>query len=280
MQNPSSQLNFRFNKNRRRNTSAMIRYMHSDGRIRNILIDCGKSFYETALQWFPPYRIRLLDAIILTHGHADAMMGLDDLRQWTIGGKGAIQKSVPIYLDSSTMDVVKRSFPYLVDTNLATGSGIVTALDFKVFGSAFDKDSLLPFKIEELEVTPFQVEHGVQGEKKEIYYSLGFKFEDITYISDTNKIPEDSYEKIKGTNLLVIDSLKLEKRPSHLSVSEAIDECLKIKPQKGFLIGFTHENLHEDLEELVAHDPRLVGMGIEVRPGYDGLRIPWNTSKS
>ena len=64
-----------FTKDRRRNTSGLLRIPHNDGRIRNIVIDCGKTFYESALTWFVQYGYQRIDAVILTHGHADAMMG-------------------------------------------------------------------------------------------------------------------------------------------------------------------------------------------------------------
>jgi phosphoribosyl 1,2-cyclic phosphodiesterase len=72
-------------KNRRRNTSGFLRYLHSDGSVRNILIDCGKSFYESALHICVKHKIRKIDAVLLTHGHVDAILGIDDLRQWTHG---------------------------------------------------------------------------------------------------------------------------------------------------------------------------------------------------
>ena len=51
-----------------------------------ILIDCGKSFYESALRYFPSNGLSKIDAVLLTHPHADAVLGLDDLRSWTMNG--------------------------------------------------------------------------------------------------------------------------------------------------------------------------------------------------
>ena len=114
-------------KNFRRNTSAVITTEHKDGRRRNFVLDCGKTFYESALAQFVKHKLQLIDAVILTHGHADAILGLDDLRQWTLVGKRspALQNTVHIYLDVPTMEVVGRCFPYMVDTSKATGSGVV-----------------------------------------------------------------------------------------------------------------------------------------------------------
>ncbi|KAH9247516.1 hypothetical protein BASA81_014864, partial [Batrachochytrium salamandrivorans] len=179
-----------FSKNRRRNTSGMVRFMHSDGRMRNVVIDCGKTFYDSALSWFVEYRLRHIDAVILTHGHADAMMGLDDLRQWTIGNEERrIQKKVDVYPNAETMRLfLERSHTW--STRLKQQR----------------PDGPRPFLIDdELTVTPFNVEHGRNG--NEPYMSLGFRFEDLTYISDANAIPPRAACIIHGSTHLVIDGL-------------------------------------------------------------------------
>lgn len=107
-------------KNRRNNPSALIRFRHGNkGRLRNVLIDCGKTFYSSAVQYLVRDKIGPLDGVVLTHGHADAIFGLDDLRHFT--GHDSLQSHVDIWLDQQTMDVVARSFPYLVDSSNVTG---------------------------------------------------------------------------------------------------------------------------------------------------------------
>jgi phosphoribosyl 1,2-cyclic phosphodiesterase len=134
-------------KNQRRNTSLLVRFAHPDGRIRNILVDCGKTFYEGALAWFPRYGVNSIDAVILTHGHADAMLGLDDLRPFTrLVPEGG---SIRVYLTERTLEVVKGAFPYIVDASLATGSGEIPRLVFETI-----KDPYAPFTVEGMTVQP------------------------------------------------------------------------------------------------------------------------------
>lgn len=83
-------------------------------------LDIDSYGLESALELFPRYGIRELDAVILTHGHADACYGMDALRQWTLGG--AVQKHIDIYLSSETMDTIQTTFPFLVDVRNATGN--------------------------------------------------------------------------------------------------------------------------------------------------------------
>lgn len=76
----------------------------------------------SALKWWPHYKLRRLDAVILTHPHADAINGLDDLRAWTL--QQAIQDCIPIYLTNDTLESVKNFFPYLIDHKMATGTSV------------------------------------------------------------------------------------------------------------------------------------------------------------
>ncbi len=86
-----------------------------------------QTFYDAALQWFIHYKWTKIDAVLLTHSHADAIMGLDDLRQFTGCGdrKDAVQQSVPIYCSKETFAVIEKTFGYLVDTRNATGKAKV-----------------------------------------------------------------------------------------------------------------------------------------------------------
>ncbi|KAJ1938581.1 hypothetical protein FBU59_004395, partial [Linderina macrospora] len=151
-------------KNQRRNTSLLIRIDHDDGRERNIVIDCGKTFYESAVEVFIKHNVKTIDAVLLTHGHADAILGLDDLRQWTM----SFNTSIPVYVAQETLDTVASAFPYLVDTSMATGGGQVPMLDFRVI-----KNPYVPLVIEGIEVQPLEVEHGKYS-SGEPFYFMGF----------------------------------------------------------------------------------------------------------
>ena len=108
-------------KNKRGNTSGLVRRKGADGRWLNILVDCGKTFLEAARTQFPRWGVQTIDAVLLTHGHADAYFGLDDLREWCVRQRC----SIPIYLDQATYGNVAASFPYLVDKKRVTGGGDV-----------------------------------------------------------------------------------------------------------------------------------------------------------
>lgn len=110
-------------KNRRGNPSLVL----SRGG-KNLLVDVGKTFREQSCRLFPQWGIKRIDAVILTHGHADAYNGLDDLREWC-GRQGG---SIPIYLSKTTFETVEQSFPYLVDKTKASGGGDLPSLKFVI----------------------------------------------------------------------------------------------------------------------------------------------------
>lgn len=169
-------------KNRRGCTAAvLVGRASGDPDASAVLIDCGKTFYSNAVVQFPRNGIRGIRAVLLTHAHADAILGLDDLRAWTMGG--LIQPFVEVYLTQECMVVVEAMFPYLVDRSKSTGGGDVPSLRWNII----DKD--LPFSIpashgrKPIRVTPLPVLHGFVG-RSSPFWSLGFRVDTFSYISD------------------------------------------------------------------------------------------------
>ncbi|KAI0374482.1 hypothetical protein BV20DRAFT_961656 [Pilatotrama ljubarskyi] len=141
-------------KNIRRNTSAVARVRGKDGEFVTIVIDVGKSFQQAAVEWFPKYGLRKIDAVLITHAHADAMNGLDDLRGWTL--HGAIQPHIDVYVTDETFREVRRAFPYLIAKEFASGGGDVPEFVWHII------DVTKPIKIGDtgVEIDAFKVHHG------------------------------------------------------------------------------------------------------------------------
>lgn len=238
---------------------------------RNVIIDCGKTFYESCIEWFLLYGYIQLDAVLLTHAHADAILGLDDLRHWTM--HQVIQKHVDVYCDSDTFRAIESTFPYLVDTRKATGGGSVSHLNFYTFEHQ-DKLSIDGFCF-----FPLPVEHGLVGGKfhgTRPFISLGYRFEDVGYISDVSSIPDDTMKLLEGVQVLILDSLyPVGDYTSHFCLNDALNVVKKLKPSFVYLTDLSHlwdhECGNEHLEQLCNTDSEL--SGIKIQLAYDGLRL-------
>lgn len=238
--------------NRRRCTSA-VAVGAPPGRPEErstILIDCGKSFYESIVDVFPKHGLRRIDAVLLTHAHADAILGLDDLRGWTMGG--CIQDYVDVYLTAECMATVKSTFPYLVDASFITGGGDVGALRWHLI------DAQKPFEAgpHRVPILPLPVEHGFVGPERRPFECLGFRIDSMSYVSDCHAIPALTMAKMAGSEVVVMDALKMTRHASHFSIPQAIQCILELAsklpaPPLALFVDLTHGVEHHTTEAKV-----------------------------
>ena len=240
--------------NRRRNTSLLIQRNFSDGRTSNIVIDAGKFFYESAIQLFPKFDVRTIDALVITHAHFDAVGGFDDLREWTNNA----QVSLPIFLREVDLQGVEKLFYYLVDRSKQTGGG-VAKLKFNTIAST-------PFSADGLELTPLPVEHGKNWE------CFGYRFGDVSYISDASAISEKTAELVQGSTILVLDALRPARtHGTHFTVEEAIAQVRRLGAKRTLLIDATHDIDHLPVNAELAKLKD--SEGLDIQYAYDGLDI-------
>ncbi len=258
-------------KNRRRNTSIVIQTDQSDGPPMNILIDAGKFFYQSAIEWFPKHAIRSVNAVVLTHAHIDAVGGLDDLRDWTNAmrfSRGDERANllahnrnaqIPIYLRDEDLDVVAKTAYYLVDRNQMTSGGTVAMLDFRIIDDN-------PFDVLGTKIIPLSVPHG------DDYSCNGYRIGDFAYFSDASHIPNHIIDAISDVDTLVIDALRPERtHGSHLTTKQAVALAEIIRPRRTFL---TDAACAIDHYAMNAHlrDPQ-INDGLDIRYAYDGMSI-------
>lgn len=240
-------------KNYRRNTSLLIQAKATDGSQKNIVIDAGKSFYEACMEWFPKFGVTSLDAVVLTHSHADAISGLDDLRDWT----NNTRVSMPLFVRNQDMPTLSKTHFYLVDTATKMSGGGVAQLDIIQTDDA-------PFDVLGVEFTPLPVEHG-SG-----FTANGYRIGNICYITDVSAIPETTKKLMEGCELLVLDALRPGRtHGSHLTLEEAVEIAKEVRAPRTLFTDMTHDIEHEEvnaeLTKLKASE------GLDVQLAYDGL---------
>ncbi|GAA5883626.1 hypothetical protein JCM16303_004921 [Sporobolomyces ruberrimus] len=247
-------------KNRRGNTSAILRIPQIGGGEATILVDCGKTFREQALRYFPEKGLRRIDACILTHHHADAIDGLDDLRAWT--NKSVIERTIPIYCSSTTYSYISASFPYMIDKKASSGGGSVPNFEWHIMPE--DQD----WEICGVTITPLPVHHGVYFNKvpREPLIALGFLFDSsLLYISDVSYIPESIWTLLSrklslpsstGTYssssrhlphllALIIDVSGLRSSKSHFGLAQAIETTRRLGVEKTYFTDISHRHSHD-----------------------------------
>tara|TARA_B100001996_G_scaffold109221_5_gene82627 strand:+ start:2215 stop:3072 length:858 start_codon:yes stop_codon:yes gene_type:complete len=241
-------------KNRRLNTSILLKITNQKTQ-KNIIIDAGKFFYQSAIKLFPIHNVDSIDAVILTHAHQDAAGGFDDLRDWT----NNTQSKIPIFLRKVDLDVVKKTFYYLVDTTKITSGGTVAKLEFNEIND--EKINILG-----QDFIPLNVNHG------ENYFANGYRIDDFSYISDCSYIPKDTMKKIKGSEIIVLDALRQgRKHKSHLTLEESIEIILELKPKLAFFTDACHDINHEEVNEFLEIISEK--SNIKMQMAFDGLSL-------
>ena len=188
-------------------------------------------------------KINSLDAIIYTHEHADQTSGIFEMRPFFWKNK----KKIPVYGSSRTIKELKKKYTFCFSAKHGY-KPIMKAYPIKNKFSIIKKET-------SLDIEEFDVTHGM-------IKATGFVLDKIAYLSDCNKISNNSLKKLKNLNYLIIDCLKKDKHPSHFNYNDAIELIKILKPKTSILT-----NLHVDLDyfKLKKKLPR------NIIPAYDGL---------
>jgi len=204
-----------------------------------VVVDTSPDFRAQVLR----EGLERLDAVVFTHAHADHILGLDDVRVFYFRQ----QQPIPIYADARCLETIRRVFDYIFNGNYPYGG--VAKLDPHVIEG--------PFELWKLRFVPVPVIHG----NSQI---LGFRFENIAYLTDVSAVPESSLPLLEGLEVLIVDSLRHNPHPTHLTVQQALDLVARLKPRQTFFTHMAHELGHEETNALL---PR------HVRLAYDGLTL-------
>jgi phosphoribosyl 1,2-cyclic phosphate phosphodiesterase len=210
---------------------------------QNVVIDTGPDFRTQALR----ANIDRLDAVVLTHCHADHILGFDDLRPYNFRQKGAI----PVYSTEDTFRVIRRVFSYVFDTR-PTLSSIPSVELREVDG---------PFMLLGVPFIPVPLLHGEMQ-------VLGFRFGRAAYLTDFCRLPDSSVPLLEDLDDLILDALRDVPHPMHQTVEQALALIERLKPKCAWFTHIAHDLPHEATNE------RLRKLGYpHVQLAYDGLTL-------
>ncbi len=204
----------------------------------------------------PELRLQLLaskasrvDAVWFTHVHADHIHGIDDLRIFSLKGRG----SIPAYGGPETVDVLRGRFPYIFDPEVRPPRGTSKP---EVDLRAFDPDGAVDVLGHRF--LPLTLPHGPMDVH-------GFRVGDLGYVTDAKRLPEQALERLAGVHTLVLNALWWgNPHPTHFNVEEAIEAARQVGADRTYLVHLTHRQTHADLADALPPD---------IRPAYDGLSI-------
>jgi len=232
-------------RNRRRRCSMLVEHKSPEG-TTTALIDAGPDMREQLLS----SDVAFLDAVLLTHSHADHIFGIDDLRQLWVTHKSPVN----VYMDEQTAAMVMKAFGYAFHT--PEGS------TYPPFCSEHRLSPYTSIKITgaggTIDTTAFTVNHGD-------IHALGYHFENLAYMPDVKSVTDPkSLELLTNIDALIIDALRLNPHPSHMALDETLAFIEQVQPRRAILT-----NMHTDLDyaQLAAKLPA------NIEPGYDGMQI-------
>ena len=188
--------------------------------------------------------VKKLDAVLFTHPHKDHIAGLDDIRAYNFFQ----HKPMEVYANLLTQEALQREFYYVFSGKKYPGMPTIN----------LNTISDQPFLVGDIPVIPVLVYHLKMP-------VLGFRFGKFTYITDANRIEDEEKEKIKGSEILVVNALRKKEHISHFTLQEAVNLVNELEIPKAYFTHISHQlGLHEEIENEIPENRHLA---------YDGLQL-------
>jgi phosphoribosyl 1,2-cyclic phosphate phosphodiesterase len=231
-------------KNRRRRCSLLVERQFDNG-VTRVVIDTSPDLREQLID----ANVDHIDAVFLTHEHADQTHGIDDLRSVVLHQR----RRIPVYLNQSTAAHILPRFAYCFER--PSGSDYPPILDNRAIEAG--ESRTIEGKGGSLALSAFILQHGNIP-------ALGYRIDAAAYTPDVSDIPRESWHALENLDLWIIDGLRYAGHPSHFSVNDALSWIDRFKPKRAVIT-----NMHSDLDYEVLR----LSLPPNVIPAYDGMRL-------
>jgi phosphoribosyl 1,2-cyclic phosphate phosphodiesterase len=231
-------------KNRRRRCSLLVEQTSGHGTTR-IVIDTSPDLREQLIST----DVDRIDAVFLTHEHADQTHGMDDLRSVVIH----MRKRIPVYFNQSTAKDIMARFSYcFISPEGSDYPPILTRHSIEAGGS-----QIISGKGGDVTMTAFLVQHGNIP-------ALGYRIGNAAYTPDLNDLPRESWSALENLDLWIVDGLRYTGHPSHFSINDALSWIERFKPKRAVITNMTADVDYEVIRQTLPAG---------VVPAYDGMRL-------
>ena len=232
-------------KNRRTRCSLLVERVTDDGTTR-VLIDTSPDMRSQLLA----AGVGTLDAVLYTHGHADHVHGIDDLRMIVFNQKDRVR----VWADGATQERLYGSFGYAFTQ--PEGSPYPPILDMHTI----DGDVTVQGAGGAIVFRPFEVDHGAID-------ALGFRVANVAYLPDVATIPEPVWPILDGLDVWIVDALRRTPHPTHAHLERTLEWIARAKPARAIL---TNMHIDMDYSEVDRDTPD------HVVPAFDGMVIEFD----
>lgn len=233
------------NRKNKRMRASVVFTLSSGGEDKNLLVDTSTDMRMQVIG----NNIKRISGVLFTHKHADHIHGIDDLRAFNLTHDGPI----PCFGNESTIDRVHSLFSYIFEA--ATGDKVKGGWKPSLVTEVIDGD----FTVAGIKVVPLEVDHG----KDKIY---GFRIGRGAYITDCSGVPDETMEKLKDLDVLILGALRHKPHPTHFTIAQAVEVSRKIGARRTV---FTHLSHDIDFEK----ENKALPDGIEL--AYDGMVLEY-----
>lgn len=212
----------------------------------HVVIDTSLDFREQALT----YRVPRVDAVLVTHSHADHIFGLDDIRRYNTL-QGVV---IPVYASAATVADLKRIFTY-VNTDQPEPGVFRPRLNFVEVGAAFELGGV--------RIEPLPVLH---GRTETFGFRMDAEGRSLGYVPDCKRMPDSTVDRFRGVDVMILDGLRHRPHPTHHTLEEAVALLQRIGARHSYLTHLCHDVDHEDAQ---------AGLPAGMFVACDGMVLEW-----